>query len=125
MLAAIDPKLDTSKLDSAGLRKVASQAGIFIGDQTFEVDLFRSGWHELLATAVSELTTNGAAKKRALEWKAKPASLDPVAYLADIAPIGKGRFAQRVATEAEGMAKAPPLPGYLAAGITSIVTRTP
>ena len=79
-----------------------------VGDHTFEVDLFRSGWHELLASALSSPTTNGAAKKRASECKEQPASLDADAYPADIAPIGKGRFAQRIATELEGLAKAPP-----------------
>jgi hypothetical protein len=61
LLAVIDSKCDTSKLDSVGLRKAAAKAGIFIGDHTLEVDLFRGGWHELLASALSEseLTTNG------------------------------------------------------------------
>jgi putative ATP-dependent endonuclease of OLD family len=121
ILAALLPDLDTSQLDSAGLRNAAAEAGIFVGDETFEVDLFCAGWHEVLGTALAELTTNGAAQKRALAWKAKPATLDSAAFLADIRPVGKGRFAQRVATDAEALKKAPPLPGYIGAALSTIV----
>ena len=47
---------------------------------------------------IAELTENGAAKKRAGEWSAKPGSLDADQFVKDITVIGKGRFAQRLAS---------------------------
>ena len=51
-----------------------------------------------MCDVIVELTENGAARQRAVEWKKKPDSLDPDQFIKDIEAIGKGRFAQRLAT---------------------------
>lgn len=125
LLTTLSPKPSKLPADPAALLKTANAAGVFVGTHTFEIDLFQSGWHAVLMTALAALTTNGAAKTRAGGWHAKPASLDASRLLSDIGEIGKGRFAQRVATDAEVLTKAPALPGYIADAIASITSRTP
>jgi hypothetical protein len=44
------------------------------------------------------LTNNGAARARAEGWKGEPTTLDVQRMLDDVKKIGKGRFAQRWAT---------------------------
>lgn len=77
---------------------LANAEGLFVGDHTFEVDLFRSGRHTSMCLTLGELTGSGAAKKRAEAWKAAPTTLDAERFINDIKVIGKGRFAQRLAT---------------------------
>lgn len=69
--------------------------GLFLTDDTFEVALFRAGRHRTFERTMRELSSSGAAKKRAREWKDDPSSLDQDRMLRDIDAIGKGRFAQR------------------------------
>jgi putative ATP-dependent endonuclease of OLD family len=71
--------------------------GAFVGEQTFEVDLFKSGRHKSMCATLIELSENKAAQARAEVWSKDPATLDPVQLLKDINAIGKGRFAQRLA----------------------------
>ncbi len=86
------------------LLQLARQNGIFLNEHTFEVDLFRAGRHKSICKTIIELTKNGAAKKRAQGWRQVPDSLDPEQFLSDIEAIGKGRFAQRLATRLTGNA---------------------
>ena len=88
--------------DEEEVREATEGMGIFLNEYTFEVDLFRCGRHKSLCTTLSELTTNGAAKKRAGSWKEDPDSLDPDQMLKDIDAIAKGRFAQRLASRLKG-----------------------
>lgn len=88
--------------DEEEVRDAAEELGIFLNEYTFEVDLFRCGRPKSLCTTLSELTTNGAAKKRAASWKEDPDSLDPDQMLKDIDAIAKGRFAQRLASRLKG-----------------------
>jgi putative ATP-dependent endonuclease of the OLD family len=88
--------------DEEALREAAEGMGIFLNEYTFEVDFFRCGRHKSLCTTLSELTINGAAKKRAAAWKEAPNTLDPDQMLKDIDAIAKGRFAQRLASRLKG-----------------------
>jgi putative ATP-dependent endonuclease of OLD family len=76
----------------------ALKRGLFLNDHCLEVDLFKAGRHKSMCGAIAELTENGAAKKRAGDWAAKPASIDAGQFIKDITAIGKGRFAQRLAS---------------------------
>lgn len=78
--------------------KLANAEGLFVGEHTFEIDLFRSGRHNSMCLTLEELTKSGAAKKRADGWKAAPTTLIAERFIDDIKAIGKGRFAQRLAT---------------------------
>jgi putative ATP-dependent endonuclease of OLD family len=95
LLKIMDPKL---KVDEARVPEVAATRGIFIGEQTLEVDLFKSERHVSMTTTLCELTSNSACEKRAKAWRADPASLEPEQLLKDIDEIGKGRYAQRLAS---------------------------
>ena len=77
---------------------LANGQGLFMGEHTFEIDLFKSGRHKSMCATLTELTKVAVAKKRADAWKADPATLDPDRFIKDIKAIGKGRFAQRLAT---------------------------
>ena len=74
----------------AGIRN-----GIFMTEHTLEVAMFKCGRKTSFVTTMSELSTNGAAKKRAASWKNDPETLDPIQLLKDIDEVGKGRFGQR------------------------------
>jgi len=78
--------------------ELALKRGLFLNDHCLEVDLFKAGRHKSMCSVIVELTENGAAKKRAGEWSAKPGSLDADQFVKDITVIGKGRFAQRLAS---------------------------
>jgi putative ATP-dependent endonuclease of the OLD family len=76
----------------------ASSLGIFLNDHTLEIDLFQSGQHHVMCDTLAELTTNGAARNRGEQWSQAPNSLDPARFIKDINEVGKGRYAQRLAS---------------------------
>ncbi len=78
--------------------ELAVKRGFFVNGHCLEVDLFKAGRHKSMCGVIAELTENGAAKKRAGDWSAKPACIDADQFLRDITAIGKGRFAQRLAS---------------------------
>jgi putative ATP-dependent endonuclease of OLD family len=80
----------------------ASKFGLFVGDHTFETDLFKSGRHRSMCNVLAQLTTSKIVKVRAKSWKADPDSLNRDRFISDIEKIGKGRFAQRLATQVKG-----------------------
>lgn len=81
--------------------EVAQGAGIFVNEHTFEIDLFKCGQHAGVCKTLIELAAGKTMKARAEGWLKTPASLDPEQLLKDILSIGKGRFAQRLATNLE------------------------
>ena len=88
--------------DKENLLQAAKVNGIFLNVYTLEVDFFKCGGHEIFCDTLIDLTTNGAVKKRAEGWKGNPDSLDPKQMLKDVEAIGKGRFAQRLASGLKG-----------------------
>lgn len=116
--ALMDPKFAPST-DPADTVAKAAAFGIFLNDWTFEVDLFRSGLHPEICETIGELTDVGVARARAAGWTATPAGVDIPRMLADIGDIGKGRFAQRLATKL----KRATCPGYIKSGIEYVVAR--
>jgi putative ATP-dependent endonuclease of OLD family len=91
------------------LRAAASAKGIFLNDYTLEVDLFKASRHEDLCQSLIELASSKVAETRAAAWMKQPETLDVARFLGDINLIGKGRFAQRLATNL----KAGPCPAYI------------
>ncbi len=94
--------------------------GIFTGGNTLEVDLFRV---TSIKPSIIETLGEGpfGAKRRALiaEWERDSNKLDVGKYLAMVERIGKGRFAQRLASKI-GKADAP---GYIARAIRYVADR--
>lgn len=78
--------------------KLAPQYGVFLNEFTFEVDVFKAGAEEHFQTAAEELSSNKQMHARFKALAADPASLDAKQFLKDIDSIGKGRFAQRLAS---------------------------
>ena len=78
--------------------EAARKHGLFVGTNTFEIDLFHSGWHKSICKTLSELAPSEVAAKRAASWEADPKSVDEDRLIKDIEAIGKGRFSQRLAT---------------------------
>lgn len=98
MLPALLDDEFINKQDDDALFKLSPKLGIFINTHTFEVDLFKCGLHLEFKKAMSNLSQGKAKIQRMKDWADEPASLDPAAFLKDIEFIGKGRFAQRLAS---------------------------
>ena len=77
---------------------LAKQAGLFITVHTFEVALFSCGRYHSYNQTIGELSENKAAHARAQAWATDPKQLDTSKLLADVSEVGKGRFAQRWAS---------------------------
>lgn len=78
--------------------RLAERQGLFLGQHTLEIDLFQAGYGKQMCDTLEELTDNNAAKSRAQKWRKNPKTLEQERFLSDIEHIGKGRFAQRLAT---------------------------
>jgi putative ATP-dependent endonuclease of the OLD family len=76
----------------------AEDFGIFLNGYTFEIDLFKEGAEDEFAEAMKGLTDNKAMHGRFDELSKHPEKLDPKQVLKDIDSVGKGRFAQRMAS---------------------------
>lgn len=86
------------ELSFSEVMKLAPRHGVFLNEYTFEVDLFKAGSKKYFQKAAKSLSSNKAMHKRFDTLAANPASLDPKQFLKDIDSIGKGRFAQRLAS---------------------------
>ncbi len=98
LLAEVLEPNDYKARSGEKLLKKAPSSGFFLGDHTFEVDLFKCGRHKSICSVLKELSDSAAVKERAERWKKNPTEMDPDRLLSDIKAIGKGRFAQRLAT---------------------------
>jgi putative ATP-dependent endonuclease of OLD family len=108
-----------AKTTGDALRKEAAASGIFLNDCTLEVDVFKCGWHKSMGRTLVELAESKPAEERAEGWKKAPATLDVASFLGDINAIGKGRFAQRLATN---IGKGP-CPAYIAEALKYVAAR--
>lgn len=85
-------------------RQTAAEHGVFLNEDTLEVDLFSED--QLRDRIVETLLDAGFGPKRRARiqgWADDPSSLDTEGYLTLINKIGKGRFAQRLASKIEGL----------------------
>jgi putative ATP-dependent endonuclease of OLD family len=103
----------------AALKAAAAQSGIFLNEHTLEVDLFQSGRHKSMGRTLIELAESTVAIDRAKAWAKDPANLSVPVFLADIKAIGKGRVAQRLATNM----KAGPCPAYIKEALAYVAAR--
>jgi putative ATP-dependent endonuclease of the OLD family len=93
---------EAEQIPDQDIPAIASGLGIFLNEQTFEIDLFLAGNQEKMCDVLAELTANGAATKRAMALKQDPATIDRKQFLKDIEEVGKGRFSQRLASVLDG-----------------------
>ena len=94
----LDPKEYEGLASDAERLKCAPVYGLFLNTHTLEIDLFESGCQESLCRTLVELTESNAVKGRAEGWQQDPITLDKEQFLKDIGAVGKGRFAQRLAS---------------------------
>ena len=93
--------LDEKEWEKLSFKEILERAdgnGVFLNKFTFEIDLFNAGTEDEFAEAVKDLTENKKMRKRFSDLSADPAALDPSQFLKDINSLGKGRFAQRLAS---------------------------
>lgn len=92
--------------------ELAPEHGVFLNDFTFEVDVFKAGAAAHFKTAALALSTNKKMHARFASLAADPTALEEKRFLKDIDSIGKGRFAQRLASVMVA-AKANVCPSYI------------
>ncbi|MGC9449225.1 ATP-dependent nuclease [Cereibacter johrii] len=93
--------------------------GIFVNGSTLETELFEGDFAQEMIDTLRE--HNFGAKRRALldAWEAKPEDFDSEELIKMIEQMGKGRFAQRLATRTPGKVT----PNYIADAINHVVSR--
>jgi putative ATP-dependent endonuclease of OLD family len=95
------PLLDRNMWDSLdfdNILEIAPSAGIFMNNHTFELDLFRAGLAGEFVKAMKILGVNKRMKERMRRWASNIDDLDVELFIRDIDSVGKGRFAQRLAS---------------------------
>ena len=125
MVVALIPKAIWDDSDFEDLSQMAPRHGVFLNSHTFEVDLFKSGLKDHFVEAMDAIGTTGPMKERMKTLAADPHLLDDplgdnvTKFLADIETVGKGRFAQRLASiVAESDTKA--CPKYVIEGVKHV-----
>ncbi len=98
---------------------VAEAHGVFLNKYTFEVDLLRCGYFWSTARAMKELCSVKAAIDRAKKRAEAKRIDDEAKFLRDIAYVGKGRFAQRLAAYIS-TSKCKNCPDYILKAITHV-----
>lgn len=98
--------------------KVA-EFGIFTNDETLEVDLIKGDFKDQIIATLREGKFGPKRTKRIDTYEAKYTDDDKKAFLALVEAIGKGRFAQRLATRIQGI----DVPPYIAGAIQHVVDR--
>jgi putative ATP-dependent endonuclease of OLD family len=91
--------------DEDARRTLAEEYGIFTNADTLEVDLFRDD--DFRDPVIATLREYGFGQTRSAlidGWESDPDTLDNEAFLAMVETIGKGRFAQRLASRMNGEA---------------------
>ncbi|WPJ95132.1 AAA family ATPase [Coraliomargarita algicola] len=77
---------------------ILGENGIFLNEYTFEVDLFEAGYCWSISNTMRDLCTVKAAVNRARKRAETKEMTDEEVFLKDVGYVGKGRFAQRLAS---------------------------
>lgn len=91
--------------------------GIFVNSDTLELDLFHDGFATEITATLREQKFSAERQKLLAAWDLKPNTVNRDELLKMIEQMGKGRFAQRMATRVPG--KAPPT--YIADAIKYVI----
>ena len=98
IMQGVLPEAQWAELEFEEILELATQYGIFLNEFTFEIDVFKAGAEEHFQKAALALSTNKKMHARFKELADDPTTLDEKQFLKDIDSIGKGRFAQRLAS---------------------------
>lgn len=106
------------------LLAMAPELGVFVNNHTLEVDLFYGGLCEQITQTMSEVSDSDAIKNRAKTfWQVDEKTWNDNQMLKDIESIGKGRFAQRLASIIE-KSKTKKCPKYILDGIKYVIEKS-
>ncbi|PKO04928.1 MAG: ATP-dependent endonuclease [Chloroflexi bacterium HGW-Chloroflexi-3] len=108
-------------ISDGDLPKFAENWGIFLNNSTFELELLNSGHKSDMCSALAEISENGAARARAIRWNEEPKSIDKEQFLKDVEEVGKGRYAQRLAS----IIKEKICPDYISKAIIYVTNKIP
>jgi putative ATP-dependent endonuclease of OLD family len=100
-------------------RDTAATHGCFLNDHTLEIDLFLEEFHGPITETLLEAGFGAARQQRIRSWGADPRALDGASLIVLIDEIGKGRFAQRLASKIAGMEP----PAYIRRAVEYVVDR--
>jgi len=95
------------------------ESGIFTNEETLELDLLDTALLDPMFEVLKERKWGAARKINIAAWEEDYETIDNVELLTMIETIGKGRFAQRLASKAEGIAP----PDYIKNAIEYVVNR--
>ncbi|TIV60514.1 AAA family ATPase [Mesorhizobium sp.] len=93
--------------------------GIFLNNDTLEIDLFAGDFISPILETLREGRFGPGRVALINAWMANPKTMNPVTYLSMIEDIGKGRFAQRLATRIGDIE----VPKYIRDAIEFVVNR--
>lgn len=92
--------------------------GIFVNRSTLETELFEGNYAQEMIDSLREHNFSANRKATLDAWEAKPRDFDADELLKMIEQMGKGRFAQRLATRVPGK----PVPDYIADAINHVIS---
>ena len=92
--------------------------GLFVNDSTLETEMFGGDYAEAMIATLRE--HNFGTERLALldAWETKPSDVDAKILIKMIEQMGKGRFAQRLASRIEGLT----VPHYIANAINHVIS---
>jgi putative ATP-dependent endonuclease of OLD family len=105
--------------DPAAIRTAVARHGIFLNDHTLEVDLFRDAFADAIIETLREGGFGAARRAKIDAWAADGDDLDTDEFLKMVEQIGKGRFAQRLASRIGGTVP----PDYIRLAIEFVASR--
>ncbi len=100
--------------------KRCEEFGIFSNFKTLEIDLFEGGYAEAIIENLREAQFGKQRTELIDAWEDEHGSLDQAQFLSMVESIGKGRFAQRLASRMSGLEAPPP---YIDAAIRFVAAR--
>lgn len=105
--------------DEVRMRAKFGTFGIFTNNHTLEIDLFWNGFAKQIIETLQEHSFSAERKGWIEKWAADPDTLEVERFLTLIEAIGKGRFAQRLASRIGGMEP----PDYITNAIKFVANR--
>jgi len=91
--------------------------GIFVNKDTLETELFEGDYAQAMIDTLREHNFNAERKAMLNEWEAAPGDYDSKRLIKMVEQMGKGRFAQRLATRVPGLEA----PSYIANAIGHVI----
>lgn len=116
-VAKVDELAETDDYDAFDAK--IAEFGIFTNNETLEVDLIKGDFRNQIIDTLLEGGFGPKRTKRIEGYKTAYTDDDQKPFLALVEAIGKGRFAQRLATRIHGVE----VPGYIGGAIRYVVDR--